>query len=242
MTTILESEACGNLVRGQGAQLAISHLRAGVSSGRHWYLALLEAIGFWDLEEEVHNDRYFRFLIDGEAFDWFLLAERLLPEVDGSIPGAEVEALLFLGQAPLQVEEEEMRRLMGYPKYRAHLNYWYGITVEEALILAVEREVRKERRSRSSKEDHDLEEEVYRRIYGQPHSLLLREFCAEHRYSTENGLPFTYLKEFTYWLFKYRLRNSHKVRIASDTRKGMDELQRQRACPLPPGAQGQRKI
>ncbi|MDO8689058.1 MAG: hypothetical protein Q7R39_03450 [Dehalococcoidia bacterium] len=119
MTTILESEACGGLVQGQGAHLAISHLKAGVSSGRHWYLALLEAIGFWDLEEEIHDDRYFRFLIDGEAFDWFLLAERLLPEVRDSVPVAEVEALLFLGQAPLQVEEEEMRRLMGYPKYRA---------------------------------------------------------------------------------------------------------------------------
>jgi len=242
LTTILESEARGELVRGQGAQLAISHLRAGVSSGRHWYLALLEAVAFWDLDEELHNDRYFRFLIDGEAFDWFLLAERLLPEVDDSIPEAEVEALLFLGRAPLQLEEDEMRRLMGGSKYRAYLNYWYGITVEEALILAVEREVRKARRSRNSKEDHDLEEEVYGRVYGQPHSLLLKEFCAGRRYSIENGMPFTYLKEFTYWLFKYRLRNSDKVRIASDTRKGLDELQRQRGCALPPCIVGKKKF
>ncbi|MDO8689057.1 MAG: hypothetical protein Q7R39_03445 [Dehalococcoidia bacterium] len=106
----------------------------------------------------------------------------------------------------------------------------------------MEREVRKERRSRNSKEDHDLEEEVYGRVYGQPHSLLLREFCDEHRYSIENGLPFTYLKEFTYWLFKYRVRNSHKVRIASDTRKGLDELQRQRAGSLPPCIEGLRSI
>ena len=35
------------------------------------------------------------------------------------------------------------------------------------------------------------------------------------------------LKEFTYWLFKYRLNNSDKARIASDTKKALRELERQ---------------
>jgi hypothetical protein len=38
-------------------------------------------------------------------------------------------------------------------------------------------------------------------------------------------------KEFTYWLFKYRVARSDKARIASDTRKGLDQLARmQRAA------------
>jgi len=228
LTIMLGTEAGDRLARGQGAQQAISHLKAGISSGKHWYLTLLEAISFWDLEEEFHDDRHFRFLIAGEAFDWFLLAERLLREVKDCIPIDEMEALLFLGRAPLDLGEEDLRHLMGYPKYRAYLNYLYGITVEEALILAVEQEVRKERRSRADKEDLDLEEEVYNRIYGQPHSRLLREFCEERQYCIEDCLPFAFIKEFTYWLFKYRLKNSHKVRMASDTKRGLDELQRQR--------------
>jgi hypothetical protein len=34
----------------------------------------------------------------------------------------------------------------------------------------------------------------------------------------------TQLKEFTYWLFKYRLKTSDKAKIASDTKKGLDAL------------------
>ena len=34
----------------------------------------------------------------------------------------------------------------------------------------------------------------------------------------------TELKEFTYWLFKRRLRVSDKAKLASDTRKGISAL------------------
>lgn len=219
----------GLLYRGMGARQAISHLRSELASGKHWYVALLEAVAYWDLEEEVYQGRYFRYLLGGEAFDWYLLAERLLGEIAGSVPPEEAEALLFSGKPPLELQEEEIRRLMGYPKYRAYLNYLYGITVEEALLLAVEREVRKERRSRVSKEDLDLEEEVYIRVYGRAFSQLFVEFCHQKGYHLGDTVPFHCIKEFTYWLFKHRIQNSHKARLASDTRKGLDELRRQRA-------------
>lgn len=223
-----EAGGNGHLCRGDGARQAVSHLRAEFHAGKHWYLALLEAVSLWDLEEEHYQGRYFRYLIGGEAFDWFLLAERLLKEMEEAIPREETERFLFYGQLPLQLNEEELRRLMGYAKYRAYLNYLYGVTVEEALVLAVEGEVRKERRGRACKEDQDLEEEVYGRVYGRPHSHLLEEFCRERGQVLEGRLPLFLMKEFTYWLFKYRLNNSQKVRIASDTKKGLDELIRQR--------------
>lgn len=226
MTSALEAGR-GLLGPGEGAQRAISHLKGEIAAGKHWYLALLEAIALWDMEEEFHQGRQFRYLIGGEAFDWCLLAERLLGEVDRGASPEEVEALLFSGRPPLEVGEEEMRRLMGYAKYRAHLNYLYGITVEEALILAVEGEVRKERRCRGAKEDPGLEEEVYKRIYGRPHSHLLEEFCRQNGYSQGDRLPFWHLKEFTYWLFKYRLKSCDKAKVASDTKKGLKQLRQQ---------------
>ena len=33
------------------------------------------------------------------------------------------------------------------------------------------------------------------------------------------------LKEFTYWLFKYRLKHNDKERVASDTRKALKWIQ-----------------
>ncbi|GAJ03845.1 unnamed protein product, partial [marine sediment metagenome] len=32
--------------------------------------------------------------------------------------------------------------------------------------------------------------------------------------------------EFTYWLFKYRLNHCDKARVASDTKKGLEQLNR----------------
>ncbi len=37
----------------------------------------------------------------------------------------------------------------------------------------------------------------------------------------------TELKEFTYWLFKYRMLHCDKAKVASDTRKGLRLLQHQ---------------
>ena len=74
---------------------AILHLREAISTGKNWYVALLEAIGLWGSAEELHDGRYYRYLIGGEAFDWLSLAERLCQEIDGLVPEGEKIDLLF---------------------------------------------------------------------------------------------------------------------------------------------------
>ena len=61
---------------------AIRYLKQAIADGKHWYIALLEAMGLWGSAEEVCNGRVYRYLIAGEAFDWLLLAERLCGAVD----------------------------------------------------------------------------------------------------------------------------------------------------------------
>ncbi|GAI96770.1 unnamed protein product, partial [marine sediment metagenome] len=119
----------------------IRYLEQAITGGKHWYIALLEAIGLWTVAEEVHNQRRYRYLIAGEAFDWLLLAERLCQAVDGLLPDNEKTALLFHGQPPLNLTVDRFKELIGGGKYHQYLNYFYGITVEEALILAVQEEV-----------------------------------------------------------------------------------------------------
>jgi hypothetical protein len=116
----------------------IRYLEQAITGGKHWYIALLEAIGMWTVAEEVHNQRRYCYLIAGEAFDWLLLAERLCEAVDGLLPGDEKNTLLFHGQPPLNLTVEKFKGLIGSAKYRQYLNYFYGIIVEEALILAVQ--------------------------------------------------------------------------------------------------------
>jgi hypothetical protein len=210
------------LARGSNIEV-IRHLEQAIISGKHWYLALLEAIGLWTESEETYNGRHYRYLIDGEAFDWLLLAERLCEAVDDLVPEDEKLALLFHGNPPIRLTKNRFKELIGGAKYRQYLNYFYGVTVEEALNLAVEAEVRKEWRA-SGYNEHNLANEAYQRIYGATKATLLKRFRREKGYPKLKSITLTELKEFTYWLFKYRLKNCDKARVASDTKKALEQL------------------
>ena len=211
---------------------AISHLKQEIAGGKNWYLALLEAIGLWTGAEEDYRGCHYRYLIDGEAFDWLLLAERLCREVEGMLPEEERIALLFHGQPPVKLSAERFKKLIG-GKYHQYLNYFYGITVEEALLQAVQEEVRKERRISGYAGEQNLANEAYRRIYGTTRAILLKRFRREKRYPQLKSASLAELKEFSYWLFKYRLKQCDKARVASDTKKALERLG---ANGSPPGA------
>ncbi len=203
---------------------AIRYMEQAVKGGQHWYIALLEAIQLWTSAEEVHNGRTYRYLIGEEALDWLLLAERLCSAVDGLLPDDEMTALLFHGKPPLNITKKEFRSLIGSVKCHQCLNYFYGVIVEEALLLAVQQEVRKEWRTLGSANDWDTTNEVYRRIYGATKAPLLKRFRREKGYPQARSMSLSTLKEFTYWLFAYRLENCDKTRVASDTKKALKQL------------------
>jgi len=206
---------------------AINYLKQSIASGQHWYLALLGAIGLWTSAEEDYHDRTYRYLIDGEAFDWLLLAERLCETVDGLLPEDEKKALLFDGVPPLELDAGEVRKLIGGRKYAQYLSYFYGVTVEEALLLAVQEEIDKERRVRGFQVQDESADETYQRIYNTTQEDLIRLFRQEKHYLRLKSTTLTELKEFTYWLFKYRLKRCEKAKIASDTKKALGYLKRQ---------------
>ncbi len=203
----------------------LARLRELVESGeRHWFVAVLEGAGQWPLAEEDVDGRRYRYLLGGEAFDWLLLAERLCKALADVTPKDEREALLMHGRFPMEVSEEEFRRLLGPAKHRAHLNFFYGVQVEQALQLAVAQEVHKERLCQISENGH-IDEEVCSRIYGTTRQELLEKFRQTGGLSGDELSPGD-LHEFTYWLFKRRVSNADPARVASDTRKGLAMLPR----------------
>ena len=213
----------------QVVEALLAQLRQSVESGeRHWFLAVLEGAGRWPLAEEVVNGRHHRYLIGGEAFDWLLLAERLCEALADVTPEDEREALLMHGRFPIEVSEEEFRRLLGPAKHRAHLNFLYGVRVEEALQLGVAQEVRKERLCQTWENGH-IDDEVCNRIYGASRQELFSRFLRTHARSGDGDASPDNLHEFTYWLFKHRVNNADPARVASDTRKGLAMLARIRA-------------
>ena len=208
---------------------AIRHLEQAICGGKHWYLALLEAMGLWTSTEETRNGRTYRYLIEGEAFDWLLLAERLCEAVDGFLPDDEKSELLFQGRPPLSLSAVEVEKLIGSSKYHEYLNYFYGVTVEEFMLLAAQEEVHKGRWMSGSGSEEKIIDEAYQKIYSDNKETLFKCFRKEKGYPNRNSTTLTEQKEFTYWLFKYRVRRSEKAKVASDTRKALKYLEQQRA-------------
>ncbi len=207
---------------------SLEHLHKAIVEGKPWFIALLETIGLWEKAEEDFQGRHYRYLIDGEAFDWLLLAERLCEEIGEVIPEGEKEALLFEGKPPMEITREEFHKLLGNAKYRAYLNYFYGVTVEEALQTTMAVQVRKERQGQGTREQ-EIQDIVNRRLYGASEKELLERFEKEKGYAQRRSLDLSQRKEFTYWLFKHRLQLWDKARVASDTKRGLEFLRRQRA-------------
>ncbi len=205
---------------------AIEHLKRSVAEGKHWYIALLEAIRLWKGSEEDYKGRHYRYLIAGEAFDWLLLAERLLDEIGDAVPEREKIDLLFFDRPPLELTNQEFKELIGPAKYRAYLNFLYGVLVEEALVAAVVEELRKERSVLGITSDQDVLDKAFRRVYGESRDVLLEMFRKEKRYRRRKSLTLEELKEFTYWLFKYRVNRAERSRVASDTKKALLKMQR----------------
>ncbi len=203
---------------------ALDRLRQALAQGDDWLGALLEAIARWEAAEEEVDGRHYRYLIGGEAFDWLLLAERLCEAVDGAVPEREREALLFSGRLPRELSDEEFKRAIGAAKHRAHLNYLYGVMAEEALQLTVEEEVHKERRSRVWENGPSEEQQVFERIYGKGRDELLAAFCEERALPAKEEMSLGELREFQYWLFKYRVNQGDPARVASDTRKALAQM------------------
>ena len=210
----------------EGDIRAIKHLKESVASGKHWYVSLLEAIKMWKSTEEDFKGRHYKYLVDGEAFDWLLLAERLCEEISDAIPEQEKINLLFFDKPPLELTREEFKKLIGAAKYKAYLNYLYGVLVEEALIVAVMNEVRKDSSIFISSRHEDDIDKAYNRIYGAGQQALYDEYLKDKKYSKRKTITLNELKEFTYWLFKYRLKSNDKSRVASDTKKALTQMQR----------------
>jgi 8-oxo-dGTP pyrophosphatase MutT (NUDIX family) len=209
----------------------VARFTEAIDAGVPWFEALMQAIAEWERRDEQVAGRRFSYLVGGEAFDWLLLAERLLIDAGDRVPAREAERLLFAGAPPDgeggRLDDAALRDLIGDAKHRAHLNYVYGVTVEEALHYALELEVSKETLSvgvRDPRDDETPSDPVYERVYGRPRRELLAQFREEEGRRATRHVSYAEMREFLYWLFKYRVKNSEPARVASDTRKALAQL------------------
>ena len=205
----------------------IARLRRRAEQEEPWHVAALQAMGQWSLPRERIADRDWQYVIGGEALDGLTLAQRLCAEIPDVVPQFELEALLFRGQWPVRIGAERLRELVGPYRYTALLNFRYGVVVEEALQLVAEESIRKRRLARCYQDSDEVIEGAYRHLYGDTRANLIAEFLADSGGIwgvNPASLSLTAWREFTYWLFKRRVRKWHPARVASDTRRGLERL------------------
>ena len=220
-----EGEGTPEDPEGLSPEHVIHRFRAQLVEGMPWHRALLEAMGRWIPAEEWRNDRRYKYMVGGEAFDWLLLAERLCEEADGCISQWELERLLFHGFLPEPLAEDDLRELLGVSKYRAYLNFHYGVVLEEALQLAAEEYARKRHLAKGYSDSEELVEEAFRHLYTRTRTDLLAEFRTVARLGNRQGLNLSDLQEFTYWLHKWRVNYWDPARVAYDTRLAILRLE-----------------
>lgn len=212
----------------QGPDTLLTAFRAQLHAGTPWFDALLDCIRDWESPRETVDGREYVYLVEQEAFDWLLLAERICDSAPpGLLPLREVEALLLDELPPTVLSEAEFQERLGTAKYWAHLNFLYGVRVEQALHLAMERTLHKERSGLSfSHTRDDLDGDVFGRIYGARQADLLREYrtAARRDDADPERIEHSEWQAFTYWLFRRRLERQDPARVASDTRQGLEML------------------
>ncbi|MCH7735482.1 MAG: hypothetical protein IH961_09760 [Chloroflexi bacterium] len=216
----------------------IDDLRARLADENvDWRRTLFEIMAEWPLAGEQVDDREFVYLIGGEAFDWRALAERLMNACGDAISLDNQERLLLGPDPPPEISDDEFSRMLGVEKQRGHLNYLYGVTAERGLILAVEEAIRKRRVARGYSPSDDRIEDAYVNLYRATQEELLKEYRREltppeGKPPASGELTLTLIESdaFTYWLFKRRFKLSEPARLASDTRKALEQLERMRAA------------
>ena len=205
---------------------AIQRFTDNIHEGNHWSSGLLEAVNRWTLSEEIYKGRLYRYLIQGEAFDLKLLAYRILQPARSLIPLEEYKLFLLSEEFHETILGTNIRAGLGPLKFQGYLNYWYGITVEIALQSAVFQEVRKEEKGRGRNSKGYSFSEVYSRIYGFTPIRLFDKYKKTLNCPDSFECVFGYSKQFTYWLFKLRIARCEKARVASDTKKALEWLQK----------------
>ena len=210
-----------------GSQNAvIACLRKSIVGGTDWFTSIVRAVAMWPTPEEWYRGRRYNYFIEGEAFDWMLLVERLCAELNTLVPRDQIEEILFSDRFFSRYSLSEIADLLGVEKYRAYLNYYYGVVVEEALQLATEMEVHKRHSGNGIRYVDDYSEESHVKIYGRSRKSLLDAYCKDKGFPLMSSMSVGEVREFTYWLFKYRTNSSDSAKIASDTKKGLEQLQR----------------
>ena len=203
-----------------------------------WQKAYVGTIAAWPIANETLHGETFHYFIGGEAFNWKRLAERIamqLEEEGCEVPSVD-EVLDWIAQSGTfgGLSEQEFRRILGVDGWRAHLNHFYGVHIEQCLLAEVQTRIQKRRYSRGMPPSDDSSERAFAGLYEGDEDDLWEEFMKEcgpeladlMEESSGDTRSIALDEEFTYWLFKRRIENTNAPQVAAETKRGLEMMER----------------
>lgn len=204
----------------------------------NWKPIFLGTVAAWPKQNERANGETFHYFIGGEAFNWKRLAERIATQLDEenhtAVPSSDLFEWLETTGVFGRMPEQKFQRILGVDAWRAHLNYFYGVHIEQCLIAAVQSRVQKRRYSKGLPPSDDASDRAYLGLYEETEETLWDQFLDENSLrlsdliaeSPEETRTIALDEEFTYWLFKRRIEHTTAAQVAAETRRGLDMLAR----------------
>ena len=104
-----------------------------------------------------------------------------------------------------------MKKVISKNKLSQMRNFYYGIIIEDLIYIQKSQQYLKNSRYTTNEYDG------YEEIYGKNINLLFQQFAKITKFTNQTKINLYTYKEFIYWLFKFRIKNSDKTKVASDT-------------------------
>ena len=174
------------------------------------------------------KQNYKIYLIQNEALNWKIVAVKLILESKNDNFMTYLPSLLN----PIIYSDEDkntIKNKMGSSFFSAHLNYFYGIIVEQSIREIKKNDFQKEFNYPSYNLKHNINDRVFENLYGKNVNLLWDEFCKNarlnsRRYYTPTKMYCSDYENFTYWLSKKRLKLTTPELNASLISRGLKYL------------------
>ena len=239
MTTTAQTQSSNGLHAESSRRQLVNRLSSNlIDQPANWQTAFIETVAAWPIENERIYGENFHYFIGGEAFNWKRLAERIATQIteEERSPNLNGELIDWISTSGVfgGLDEQEFRRILGVDGWRAHLNYFYGVQIEQCLIVAVQTRIQKRRYSGGLPPSDDASDRAYLGLYEDTEQTLYDHFLAETAdrlsdliaESPDDTRTIALEEEFTYWLFKRRIEYTLAPQIAAETKRGLEMMHR----------------
>ena len=182
----------------------------------------MKIIGEWPVKFENIDNIEYRYWVNDEAFNWHLLANRIASYVTEVNNKKVLEKLLHSTHWLPGSDQGKIINFFPPDTYRAHLNFIYGVVLEEVIICFNEMEKNKDVINQFHASD--AINAVYLDLYGYNFSEFIRIYEFEKKIKLDNFDSLAVYHDFLYWSWKYRLKKSTPEKIAYDSQSGINFL------------------